>query len=434
MHLRSSKRYSGRRRRHNVFSLRRLLLWILAPIVIFIGVGVYQNQDTLVPRVNEFVDNLMDSANDRMSTARAPQPTSTPDPTSNLTRAHDAWVRGAIEEALGLYRQIIEYTPNDITTHYRYTLGLIMEDRDDEAVIAAENAVTANPFSPDTWSIRSLALSRSGNYGGAVASALRALELASASAVAENPNMASSRARALAFLAEAYFYNQQYERAFTLAEQAITTYPDSFEAYYVRGLISWIAYIDRLSAIQDFQTAYDLAPNMLYVAVDMSWLDSELQNIDRAIARMESVLELNPSFPRALQWLGNYYLVTVGDPNRAVEYLSRCVRANADIDRCHYQLGRAQMRLEQYTQALASFEAALALNRNDGFYFWWAAEANILLLQTAQAMPYLQQGYQIALNNRNQLLIDSFQSSFQRVGAPVAPVSEPDAEQEDAGS
>jgi tetratricopeptide (TPR) repeat protein len=402
-----------------VISLRWLWLWILTPVVVLIGVAIYQNRDDLQPRVTAFFDDMVQSAGDEISTRRAPVPTPTQDPTNDLVRANDAWSRGSIEEAITLYGDILPTTPNDLAVHYRYTLGLIMQGQRDMAMEAAGNTVTANPFAPDAWSIQALAFNRTGEYAQGIASALQALQYASAAAVDENPGLVPARARALALLAEAYHGNGQYERAQSTVDQALDLNPDSAEAYYVLGLLSQDRDFLLADARDNFAIAYELAPGRIDYAERMARTDYALGNYDTMVATYNSILELNPANITALYWMGDYYFRVVGDPNQAMEYLNRCVRAKDDSDECHYLLGRARMRDEQYIEALASFERALDLDDSNGYYYYWTAEANINLLNCGAALTYLQTGYRIAQDVQDDLLIESFEASLQQCGSPV---------------
>lgn len=434
MYLKTPKRYTSGRRRRSSFSFRWLWLWIVTPLAVVGAIAVYENQDEFVPPVSTAVAEIIGDAGNTVATARAPEPTPTQNPASNIQRANDAWMRGSVGEAVDLYDEVMLAVPNELPIHYRYTLGLLMQDFNMDAIEAAENAVTANPFDPNAWAIRAMAYSRNGSTGEAIASALHALYIASEDAVAQNPDiMAPARARAQAFLAEAYFYEEQYQRALDTVEAALDTYPDSGEAYYVRGLIKWLSptLIDRVGALADFQTAYELAPSYHYIAADMMFLNAELaaatgedQYVQDAISIAEQVLELNPNFPRALQWLANYNLRTVGDFNQAADYASRCTRANPNLARCYYIYGRAQMQLEQYIDAGDSFQQAIETAETDdgliGYYYWWAAEAPILLdNDCGEAMNYLREGWEIAQVSQDTGLIDSYAVSFRRCGSTI---------------
>src|SRR5690606_40150878 len=67
---------------------------------------------------------------------------------------------------------------------------------------------------------------------------------------------------------------------------------------------------------------------------------------------------------------------------------------------CHYLLGRAQVRTEQYTLAAESFKRAVDLGSTNGYHYWWAGRAQVLLGSCPAATQYLQTGYQIRSEER----------------------------------
>lgn len=429
MYLRTPKRYSsGRgRRRRSFISLRWLWLYILTPIMILGGVYVYQNQDELQPQVEQAVDNMIGEAVSNVSTQRAPEPTPTPDPSDTINIANNAWNRGSITEATRRYGEVISAVPNDVGVHYFYTLGLIMQDFDEPSIEAAENTVTANPFSADAWTVQAFAYNFADRYQEAIPSALQALELASEAMIDQDPNVAPIRARALAQLGYAYYELGQSERALNTIEEALELNENTPNALYVRGLINWFVNFDREAALVDFQRAYELSPTSHYIGATIMSLQFEIGDYEAMEQLGESILELNPDFPRVLQWMGTYYRF-VGEPNQASEYFTRCIQANPNYADCHYQLGRIQIASDDYTGALTSFETAIDVNDQNGYYYYWAAETYILSQPSGgctQAMSYLQPGYRLALESGIQNLIESFEFSLQGCGSPVRP---PDAE------
>ena len=47
MYLKTPKKYSSKGRRRHLISLRRLLFWILVPLICFAGWLIYQQRETL---------------------------------------------------------------------------------------------------------------------------------------------------------------------------------------------------------------------------------------------------------------------------------------------------------------------------------------------------------------------------------------------------
>jgi tetratricopeptide (TPR) repeat protein len=381
MYLRSRPRTS---RRHGP-TLGRILLWIFAPILIVIGIGVYENRALIAPRVQELVMSAVDDAGQALATSQAPPPTATPDPSNNIRLAEAAWVNGAIQEAVRLYEQIVPARPNDLETHYRYTLGLIMQGRTDDALNAAENTVTANPFASDAWAIHSLAFSRARQFEKAVASGLRALELK------------QDNARAMAFLAETYMNVNRAERADALLNRAMEANPESFEVYYVRGMYNWGRAFDLAAAQSNLEYAYDLSGQMPYIGVDLAVLYIARQQVDDGLSLLQDILNRNPESTPLLYQIGRYYGRTLGDDSRAIDYFTRCVAADPANTLCYYEMGRAYWDLENFEQARLAFENGINAGSENPFHLYWTGRSQIASLGNCSlAMNYLEPGYRIA--------------------------------------
>lgn len=427
MYLRTPKRYS-RGQRRSIISLRWLWLWILTPLVVVGGMYLYNNRSAFIPQVEGVVSGLVDQAQSSVSTAMAPTPLPTENPTMRLSSADSAWMRGAIEEAVTIYEGLIDAVPNNVGVHYRLALGLIISGRREAGLQAAERAVTADPYDPNAWAIRAMALDWNGRYGEAVASAQRALELA-------GPDNPEAQARANAFLAEAYFDLAQYDRALSTANRAIDANPESYEAYRNRAIIVQNTQFDFAAALRDLQTAYELAPNLPYIAVDLAVVRSR-DDLQGALALLTEVIDLNPRNVSALRWMGSMYLNAVGDPNQAADYLTRCVDADPTNITCHYVLGRAQVRTEQYALASESFKRAIDLGSTNPYHYWWAGRAQVLLGSCPGATQYLQTGYQLAQQARDEALINDYEDQMRSCRLLVEATEEPEATEDaaDGGS
>lgn len=395
MYLRTSRRV----RRKRIIPLWRIALWLLAPLLIFIGIGIYQNRESYIPMVTEFFDRAVVQAVDAVETIQAPTPTPMPDTSSTILRAEAAWSQGAYQDAVELYESVIPALPNDVKAHYFLTLGLINEGRDQEAMEAAEDTVTANPFSSDAWAIRAMALNRAGLYGESIASALRAIEL--------NPNSA----RAHAFLAESFFDLGQIARAQSEVEQAIELDPDGFEAYYVRARINAESVYDFEAAKQDLEIAYDNSGGMPYIGVYLATEfiyrnPQDTVSIEEGLARLQEMTERNPNNSLVLYQLGAYYRTIAVDLDQASTYLTRCVSAVPTSTSCNYLLGRVQMGQEQPEIAAESFVKAIENGSNNPRHFYWAGEGQLAMGNCSGAADYLRRGYQIAQETNHEDLDD----------------------------
>lgn len=436
MYLRQNKRYRGRRRA-SVISFRAILFWIFAIAIIVVGIGIYENRQMFIPMVDRALNSVVDTAGDAIATSRAPDPTPTQDPTNDLMRANDAWVRGAIQEATTLYARIAPATPNDISVYYRLTLGYINQGKFEDALRAAEDGITANPFHPDMWAMRAMALNRLGRSSQAIASASRALELVPSTLVDQDPTWASSRARAFAFLAESYLNVGQNERAKSTIAQAIDLNPDSYEALQIRGRVNQEVDYNFEAALEDFRAANEIAPTMIYVAIWLARLERDrFQDYDTALGLYQSILDRNPGNTQVLFDVADYYWRVQGNPEEAMSYLTRCIESDPNVAACHYLMGRVQYRREQMADALISFQTAYDFINNNGYYAYWLGATHLALGQCQQAIPYLTQSETIARNNNDSVLLDS--ASFTLNEAQVAcgirvvvtPTPTPDSESE----
>src|SRR5690606_15465059 len=106
MYLKTPKRYT-RGQRRSIISMRWLWLWLLTPVVVFVGIQLYNNRANLSPQVQEAISGLIDNAQNSVATAMAPTPMPTENPQIRLTSASAAWGRGAIAEAVDLYGEIV---------------------------------------------------------------------------------------------------------------------------------------------------------------------------------------------------------------------------------------------------------------------------------------------------------------------------------------
>jgi tetratricopeptide (TPR) repeat protein len=412
MYLRTPKRYQvGRRPKRHLFSTRWLWLWILTPIIVFVGWQVYERREEFGPPVRSFVDNLVTNAQSSLSTVTAPTPLPTVDPAARIARANEAWERGAIEDALQEYEAALENAPNDVNIHYRVAFGRIMEGRDEEGLEMAERTVTANPFSSDAWAIRALALDRNDRPAEAIASALQSLSL--------NPDNAA----ALAFMAEAYLDSNLPELAQETVSRALEANPESFEAHYVNGLILQAQSILDESQVA-FQTAYDIAPNLPYLSVDLAWSEMSLQNYERAQELLQDVLELNPQNLDALfamSWLSGS---AFGEPQQALEYIVRCTEMDPQNRACLSYQGTLETWLGDAQAALQTYQQLIRTGTTNPDHYLAAGQAYISAGQCQSAVTALEEGYDLERTSEapSAERLADFEGLLLQCGADISPV------------
>lgn len=414
MYLRTPKRYQKQQRRW--YLSRWLLLWILAPVILFGGSWIYEHRAELIPSVEAILGEVANQAQVGVSTLTAPTPLPTQNPAERLVIASNAWEQGSIDDAITEYKTLVEALPNDLTTHYRYTLGLLMAERNQEALVAAENAVTANPFAADAWVVRAQALTANGRPGEGIASAMMAAQ------------MDPANARALVALAEAYFEANQIDRAQATVEQALELNPESYEAYYMQGRIEMEANFLYTEARAAFQRAYDLAPNMPSVGVELAWAMSGDEDPDAGFEILQQISESNPSNSYVLYALGFFSTFHYGETDRALDYLGRCLVANPSSIECNTHLGATLYNRYLGTNSSTDLQnageaymRAVELGSANSRHYLSAGRIQTEMNNCGRAVPVLRQGYQIETEgNADEVRLGEFVEALTNCGASVS--------------
>jgi tetratricopeptide (TPR) repeat protein len=412
MYLRTPKRYRPGRQPRRVFNLRWLWLWLVTPVVVWGGLQLYERRTEVTPVVSEALEGMVEAVGGSIATAGAPTPTPRPDPSQALTIADGAWTNGAIEEAITSYRPILQDIPNDVLRHSNYALGLVMDGRAAEAVAAAEEALNADPFSPDAWAIHAYALTEDGQAQLAIASALHALSL--------RPDDAA----ALAYLANAYFEANQIELASETVDRALEINPDSPEANYISGLLNHYSRFDFPAAERDYQTALQFAANRVDVKINLAWLQWGLSSFDEARTTLLEVTELNPNNLDALYALSFLYLQAYGDPQQALEPVVQCVDIDPTNRTCLFYLGNVQRALGNNAAALDAYRQLLDTGTQNPTHFLAAARAYINSAGDCNsAVTVLEEGYRLeqATDFPDADLLFEFEDLLATCGSAVAP-------------
>jgi tetratricopeptide (TPR) repeat protein len=328
--------------------------------------------------------------------------------------------QGSLQEALSQCRVLAEGRPNDAKLHFQVTHMLIITsnmgadlDRMTEALQFAEKTINANPEAPYGWAIRAMALDWKGEYGPALASGLHAKALD------------EQFGPTYAFLGEIYQDLGQYDVAESYLQKALeldTAGLAVADAFRNQGLLySRQGYYE--DAIQPYQAALQNAPNYSYVAAELALNYSQLGEAEKAIEVLSSTLERNPSDPLLLFELGRIYVRT-GNPERAYEYYNRCLDIDKDNRFCLSFLGRLQRDDGDYASAASNLERAIALGSSSDDDFYYLGEVYSAMDRCDRAIPYLQQGYQIALQTEDVQSQSKFVTQLQSCGVLITQSSE----------
>lgn len=411
MYLRTPKRYRpGRRRNLRLFSWRTVFMLLLIPGLALLGWLIWENQDAVRSTVQSEADRIMQVAQTQV--APAPTPTTTPDLAMAQSGCEGAYRAGDLEEAIEQCMILAESNPNDVQLHYRITHMLIItsnfgrdEERIQQAVEFAERTINANPEAPHGWAIRAMALDWAGDYGGALASALHAKALD------------DQFAPAYAFLGEIYQDLGQYETAWGFLEQANTLDTGGIavaDTFRNQGL--WYSnqgYWE--DAIQPYQAALQNAPSHTYIAVELANNYIALNEITKAIEVLRGALERNPSDTSVLFALGSAYYRN-GEFDRSYEYYRRCLDVDSENIPCLSYLGGLQWSDGDFVTASTNLERAIELGSEDPVDYYQLGHSQMSLGRCDRALPYLQQGYQMVLEDGPEAYVERFVSALRSCG------------------
>jgi tetratricopeptide (TPR) repeat protein len=411
MYLRTPKRYRpGRRRQLRLFSGRTLIALLAIPLVAYAGWYIWNNQkqvrSTVMPHVETFAASV------QTQVAPHPTPSATPDLAIAQAGCINASERGSLEDAIKQCTVMAEGYPNDVNLYYRLTHMLIITSnfgrdpkRLTEALDYAEKTINADPEAPQGWAIRAMALDWNRDYGSALASALHAKTL--------DPDFAPT----YAFLGEIYIDLGDYDAASGYLDQAreldtsgmavADTFRNQGLWYMNQGLYE--------DALQPYQVALQNAPNYSYVAIELAANYSALQETDRALGVLASQLERNPADPALLFYLANAYLQN-GDIDKANEYYQRCLEIDANNVLCLSWLGGLQFSEGDYVTAAANLERAIQLGSTDPDDFYQLGHSQAAMGHCDLAIPYFQQGYQMAVERDDTAKQTKFINELQACG------------------
>ena len=284
----------------------------------------------------------------------------------------------------------------------------------DDALTFAERTINANPELPHGWAIRAMVLDWRGDTGRALASALQAKALD------------EQFAPTYAVLGEIYHDLDQNDVAMSYLDRALELDTGGIAVAYTfrnRGKIfsdagNWE------DAIQPYQAALQNAPNEGYIAVELANNYLALDEFDRAIEVLASVLEKNPTDTMALWALAGVHW-TNGDPERAAEYYHRCLEVDPDNVACLSYLGGLQWSDGDYATAIVNLERAIELGSDDPSDYYQLGSSHTSLGRCDLALPYLQQGYQLAVDSGDERAQQNLATTLQSCDASAPVVAPP---------
>lgn len=431
MYLRTPKRYRARQRRRHLrlISGRTIILLLLIVGLGAAGWYVWHHQqgvrDAVLPEIEGMVEGVQTQV----------APKSTPTSTPNLAAAESTCLNaertGNLSQAIEQCSILAKNTPNDVMLHYRVTHLLIVTSnfgqdsaQMQQALEFAERTINADPEAPHGWAIRAMALDWNGDTRRALASALHARTLDDT--FAPTYAVLGGIYQDLGQLDVAQGYLNQALEVDTSGLAVADTFRNLGSLYNLQGL--------RQEAIRHYETALQQAPQYSYIAVELAIVYMGVNEVDTAIGVLQDALERNPGDPDVLWTLGAAYLRN-GMRERAYEYFGRCLDNDRDNVPCLSWLGGLYFFDGDYVNAISNLERAIVLGSDDPNDYYQLGRSLSSLGRCAEAVPFLQQGYDLVTANEQFDKQANFTNALQDCGVSIPALSseqstaEPSAEQ-----
>lgn len=206
-----------------------------------------------------------------------------------LTEGVNAWDRQDYEEALSVFRALLDEHPGFADVHNRVGLCLAMLDRPDEALAAFDQALELNPSYAEAHLNRGIILTEVGRHG----EAQTAFDEASRLDTRDGLAFPSS-----------------------VGNQLATTHGRLGDLYRVAGRPDL--------AVEQYRAGLEIRPRYLDLRANLAEVLVELERMEEARDELTWVLQENPSFTGARIRLGVVFH-HLGDTRSAIREWTRCL-------------------------------------------------------------------------------------------------------------
>ena len=268
-----------------------------------------------------------------------------PDTLSTAVRFHQA---GDLQQALQLYRQILELTPNHPDA--LHLLGVLARQtgKHEIAKDLIGRAIKSNPFIAHFHTNLGNVYRVQGKLDQAVSSYTRAVEL--------RPD----NDQAHFCLGNTLRDQGKLESAVASYQRALQLKPDFAEAH--NNLGTALRQLGRTSAaIASYQRALELMPNCAESHTNLGSAHSEVRRWNRAVASFRRALELKPNCVRTMVKLGAA-LRCKGNPDEALACFEHALRVEPRSAEAHRNMGVTLAAQGQLAEAMVSYQRALEIN------------------------------------------------------------------------
>ncbi len=359
--IRINREYSnlhfGRQRRR--FSGLLILLWALAMLAVAVVIWQFE---TIQPRV--------------LAVVQPPPPTLTASQRAQV--GYDAYLAGDLARAEAELGAAVGADPTNVSYLFEYGRMLMLQDKYEDALAVAEQAIAAAPADPRGYALKTYALDFLDRSEEAIPVGLTALEL--------DPGFAPT----YAYLSGAYRSTGRWGRAQELGARAVELDPNNIDARRAYALsLNWIGRNDL--AVEQYEAAIAIHPNLDFLYFELAGAYAGLDREPSMIAIYEYLLEKNPENVQAMVRMCETYFGLRID-NYAQYYCEQALERDPALARAWKQVGMIYYTRRNYESAVDAFETCRELSGSRYVECWYLAGlAHYRLAQCELGVPLLQQ-------------------------------------------
>ncbi len=163
--------------------------------------------------------------------------------------------------------------------------------------------------------------------------------------------------------ANGYMLSYRYEEAFTVVDAWQKDFPKDAQPHVFRGMVANINSASR-TAVEHFQTAFDLAPQRDDIRLLLANALLGLRNTSEAASHFQQLLKTCPNDPVVRTGWGRT-LLELGELEKAREIFTEALKTNPKDFNALLALGRVELNANRHDEALSLLQQAVALNPDD---------------------------------------------------------------------
>jgi tetratricopeptide (TPR) repeat protein len=225
------------------------------------------------------------------------------------------------------------------------------KEKHNEALVDADNALKMEPEHAATNELRGMILLGLDKFDDALKAFDKATEL-----VPKNPLPYAHRG-------ELFRQKGDLQKAIDQLTKAIELAPESIATLLVRAGVYYEMKKPE-KALEDIDAAIKLQPNLAQSHLMRAEVLAATNRLDQAIGEIEGLLKASPGNVALLNRLGSFYLLA-GRPRKAIETATQIIAKDSDNYPAIRFRADAYLNIGKHAEAIADFEKALALKKDD---------------------------------------------------------------------